>query len=176
MNGENILIIYPDSNMFSNQSFLIVLIIIVLLQLRERKVNKFSLMILPLFMFLITLSLVQSVIFTSLLNFIVIILGFVMGLATGIAVGSFMEVKVDKDGSMILKGSKIAVGLWISVILLKMYGQGVLNNTGYFNIGVLSSAILMLTLGAMISRRILVYMKYRNFRKISMDETEINGI
>ena len=162
--------------MFSNQSFLIVLIIIVLLQLRERRVNKFSLMILPLFMLLITLSLVQSVIFTSLLNFIIIILGFFMGLVTGIAVGSFMEVKVDKDGSMILKGSKIAVGLWISIILLKMYGQGVLNNTGYFNIGVLSSAILMLTLGAMISRRILVYMKYRNFRKISMDETEINGV
>ena len=105
MNGENILIIYPDSNMFSNQSFLIIIIIIVLLQLRERRVNKFSLMILPLFMLLITLSLVQSVIFTSLLNFIVIILGFVMGLVTGIAVGSFMEVKVDKDGSMILKGS-----------------------------------------------------------------------
>jgi hypothetical protein len=29
----------------------------------------------------------------------------------GIAVGAFMEVKVDKDGAMILKGSKIAVGL-----------------------------------------------------------------
>ncbi len=162
--------------MFSNQSFLVIIVIIVLLQLRERRVNKFSLMILPLFMLLITLSIVQSVIFTSLLNFIVIILGFVMGLVTGIAVGSFMEVKVDEDGSMILKGSKIAVGLWISVILLKIYGQGVLNNTGYFNIGVLSSAILMLTLGAMISRRILVYMKYRNFRKISMDETKTNGI
>ena len=170
------MIIYPDSDMFSNQSFLIIIIIIVLLQLRERRVSKISLMILPLFMLLITISLVQSVIFVSLLNFIIIILGLIIGLLIGIAVGSFMEVKVDKDGAMILKGSKIAVGLWISVILLKIYGQGVLNNTGYFNIGVLSSAILMLTLGAMISRRILVYMKYRNFRKISMSETKINGI
>ena len=171
-----IMIIYPDSNMFNNQSFLIIIIIIVLLQLRERKVNKFSLMILPLFMLLITASLVQSVIFTSLQNFIIISMGFIIGLLIGIAVGSFMKVKVDKDGSMILKGSIIAVGLWISVILLKIYGEGVLNNTGYFNIGVLSSAILMLTLGAMISRRILVYMKYRNFRKISMDQTKTDGI
>ena len=87
-----------------------------------------------------------------------------------------MEVKVDKDGAMILKGSLIAVGLWISVILLKMYGQGVLNNSGYFDMGVLSSALLTLTLGAMISRRILVYMKYRNFIKIRKDENLTEGI
>ncbi len=165
-------VIYPDSNLFSSQSFLIIIIIIILLQLRERRVNKFSLMILPLIMLLVTLSLVQSVIFTSLQNFIIIILSFVIGLLFGIAVGSFMMVKVDEDGAMILKGSKIAVGLWIAVILLKIYGQGVLNNTGYFNIVVLSSAILMLTLGTMISRRIIVYMKYRNFRNENCDETK----
>jgi membrane protein CcdC involved in cytochrome C biogenesis len=165
------LIIYPDSNMFSNQSFLVVIIIIVLLQLRERRVNKWKLMILPAFMLLITAFLVQSVIFTNLLNFITISVGFGIGILVGIAVGSFMEVKIDGDGAMILKGSMIAVGLWISVILLKIYGQGVLNNTGYFNIGVLSSAILMLTLGAMISRRIMVYNKYRNFKKMSENES-----
>jgi hypothetical protein len=170
------IVIYPDSSMFSSPTFLVIIIIVVLLQLRERRVNKFSLMILPAFMLLITASLVQSVLFTSLLNFVVISLGFVLGLLIGIAVGSFMEVKEDKDGTMLLKGSKIAVGLWISVILLKIYGQGALNNTGFFNIGIISSAILMLTLGAMISRRILVYMKYRNFRKINISESKTNGI
>ncbi len=55
--------------MFSNQSFIII-IIIVLLQLREKRISKISLMILPIVMLLITISLVQSVIFTSLLNFI----------------------------------------------------------------------------------------------------------
>lgn len=135
--------------MFNSQSFLIIIIIIILLQLRERRVNKFSLMILPLFILLITFSLVKSVIFTSLQNFIVIILGFVIGLLIGIAVGSFMLVKVDEDGSMILKGSKIAVGLWIAVILLKIYGQGVLNNIfqywcvkfGYSNVNFRSNDI-----------------------------------
>ncbi len=83
-----------------------------------------------------------------------------------------MEVKIDEYGTMILKGSLAAVGLWISVILLKIYGQGVLNNTRYFNIGVLSSAILMLTLGAMISRRIMVYNKYRNFKKMSENKIQ----
>ena len=166
------MIVYPDSNLFSNQSFLFVIIIIVLLQLRERRVNKWRMMILPAFMLLITASLVQSVIFSNLLNFVIISVGLGLGILVGIAVGSFMEVKIDEYGTMILKGSLAAVGLWISVILLKIYGQGVLNNTGYFNIGVLSSAILMLTLGAMISRRIMVYNKYRNFKKMSENKIQ----
>jgi membrane protein CcdC involved in cytochrome C biogenesis len=166
------LIVYPDSNLFSNQSFLFVIIIIVLLQLRERRVNKWRMMILPAFMLLITASLVQSVIFSNLLNFVIISVGLGLGILVGIAVGSFMEVKIDEYGTMILKGSLAAVGLWISVILLKIYGQGVLNNTRYFNIGVLSSAILMLTLGAMISRRIMVYNKYRNFKKMSENKIQ----
>ncbi len=170
------MIIYPDSNMFNSQTFLLIIVIIVLLQLRERRVSTWSLMILPIFMFLITFFLVQNVIFTSVMNFIIISVGFILGLLVGIAVGSFMEVKVDNDGAMILKGSLIAVVLWISVIVIKIYGQGVLNHSGYFDIGVLSSAILMLTLGAMISRRILVYMKYRNFKKISKNENLTSDI
>jgi len=98
-------VVYPDTNMFGSQSFILVIIIIVLLQLRERRVKLWRLMILPTFMFFITLLLVQSVIFTSLLNFSLITAAFIMGVLIGIAVGSFISVKVDKDGNMILKGS-----------------------------------------------------------------------
>lgn len=115
-------------------------------------------------MFFITLLLVQSVILTSLLNFSLITAAFIIGVLIGIAVGSFISVKVDKDGNMILKGSLIAVVLWILVIVLKFYGQDMLGNSRYVDLGVLSSMVMMLTLGAMISRRIFVYMKYRNFK------------
>ncbi len=157
-------VVYPDTNMFGSQSFILVIIIIVLLQLRERRGKLWRLMILPTFMFFITLLLVQSVIFTSLLNFSLITAAFIMGVLIGIAVGSFISVKVDKDGNMILKGSLIAVVLWILVIVLKFYGQDMLGNSRYVDLGVLSSMVMMLTLGAMISRRIFVYMKYRNFK------------
>jgi membrane protein CcdC involved in cytochrome C biogenesis len=161
---QNLAVIYPDSNVFGSQSFIVVIIIIVLLQLRERRVKPWSLMILPAFMFLITLSIIQNVFFTSLLNFSLIIAGFIIGLFIGIAVGYFMKVKVDENGNMILKGSLIAVGLWILVIITKFYGQNVLGNSGYIDFGVLSSMILMLTLGAMISRRIFIYMKFRHYK------------
>ena len=124
-------IIYPDINMFSNQSFILIIIILVLLQLRERRIRPWSLMILPAFMFIITLILVHGVLFSDLLNFLLIALGFIIGLSIGFAVGSFMAVKVDeKDGRMILKGSFIAVGLWILVIIVKVYGEGILGNSG----------------------------------------------
>ena len=119
----------------------------------------------PAFLFIITIILVQGVIFSSLTNFFLIDLGFIIGLLIGYAVGSFMAVKIDeKDGRMILKGSYIAVGIWIFVIILKVYGKGILGNSQYMDLSVLSSLILMLTLGAMISRRILIYRKYRNFK------------
>ena len=74
----------------------------------------------PAFLFIITIILVQGVIFSSLTNFFLIGVGFIIGLLIGYAVGSFMAVKVDeKDGRMILKGSYIAVGIWIFVIIAK---------------------------------------------------------
>ena len=126
----------------------------------------------PAFLFIITIILVQGVIFSSLTNFFLIDVGFIIGLLIGYAVGSFMAVKIDeKDGRMILKGSYIAVGIWIFVIIVKVYGKGILGNSQYMDLGVLSSLILMLTLGAMISRRILIYRKYRNF-KINGDKND----
>jgi membrane protein CcdC involved in cytochrome C biogenesis len=132
-------------------------------------------MIMPAFLFIITIILVQGIIFSSLTNFFLIVVGFIIGLLIGYAVGSFMDVKIDeKDGRMILKGSYIAVGIWIFVIIVKVYGKGILGNSQYMDLGVLSSLILMLTLGAMISRRILIYRKYRNF-KINRDKNIENN-
>lgn len=56
-----------------------------------------------------TASLVQTVIFTNLLNFIIISVGLGLWILVGIAVGYFMEVKIDGDGTMRLKGSLVAV-------------------------------------------------------------------
>ena len=102
-------------------------------------------MILPVFMLFITIFIVQNIIFTSLLNFVLIIASFITGVLIGIALGSFFDVKVEQDGTMFLKGSFIAVILWILVIALN----------------VLSSMLLMLTLGAMIARRLFIYNKFR---------------
>jgi membrane protein CcdC involved in cytochrome C biogenesis len=112
-------------------------------------------------MLFITIFIVQNVIFTSLLNFVLIIASFITGVFIGIAIGNFFDVKVEKDGTMFLKGSFIAVILWILVIAVKVYGDNVLTNSGYIDLNVLSSMLLVLTLGAMIARRLFIYNKYR---------------
>jgi hypothetical protein len=157
-----LVVIYPDINMFNSQSFLVIIIILVILQLRQRRIRRpLGLMILPTFMLFITIFIVQNVIFTSLLNFILIIASFITGVLIGITLGNFFDVKVEKDGTMFLKGSFVAVLLWILVIALKFYGDNQLTNSGYIDLNVLSSMLLMLTLGAMIARRLFIYNKFR---------------
>ena len=158
------MIIYPDSTMFTSQSFIIIIIIVVLLQLRERKVKPLSLMIMPAFMFLISIFLVEEVLFTSLLNFVLITGSFIVGILIGRVIASFMNVKVDDDGNVMMKGSIIAVIIWILVIVIKFYGEQTLGSLKYFDLNVLTSIFLMLTLGAMISRRIFIYKKYREHK------------
>ena len=166
------MIVYPDSSMFTNQSFIIIIVIIVLLQLRERKVKPLKLMIMPAFMFIITWFLIEGVVFTSLLNFTLISASFILGVLIGFTVASFIKVKVDENGNVMMKGSLIAVAIWILVILIKIYGEQTLGSMKYFDLSVLTSMFLMITLGTMISRRIFIYRKYRQHKLIYMDNKD----
>lgn len=160
-------VIYPDISTInqSTQSLIIIFIIIILLQLRERRVKSWKLMIMPAFMFLITAGIVYNVLFSNILNFTLITIGLILGIGLGILIGSIMKVRIDENGSMMLKGSVIAVGLWLLVIAFKIYGKDILSGTGLISLDVLTSMILMMTLGAMISRRFYVYMKYLKHKK-----------
>lgn len=159
-----LLIVYPDNSMFTSQSFIIVIIFLVLLQLRERKVKPLGLMIMPVFMFIISIFLVEEVLFTSLLNFFLIVVGFILGTIIGYAVASFMKVKLDENGNVMMKGSVVAVVIWILVIIAKFYGEQTLGSTQFINFNVLTSIFIMMTLGAMISRRIIIYKRYREHK------------
>lgn len=158
------MIVYPDNSMFTSQSFIIVILFMVILQLRERKVKPLGLMIMPIFMFIVSIFLVDEVLFTSLLNFILIAGGFVLGTIIGYVVASFMNVRLDKDGNVVMKGSVLAVVVWILVIILKFYGEQILGSAHYIDFSVLTSIFIMMTLGAMISRRLIIYRRYREHK------------
>jgi membrane protein CcdC involved in cytochrome C biogenesis len=159
-------VIVPDTSNMNQMVFFIILIIIIL-QLRERKVKSWGLIIVPVFMSLITILVVYNVLFSSILNFFLITAGFILGLVIGIVIGSFMRVKIDeKDGSLVLKGSIVAVILWIAIIALKIYGQDFLAGTRLIDLTVLTSIFLMMALGAIISRRIFIYRKYLEYKKV----------
>ncbi len=154
----------PDSNMFNNQGFLIIILIIIILQLRQRKVKLWTLFIMPIFISIVTIPLLSGEI-TSVFNVLIIIIALLFGLIMGLLIGKFYEVKIDENGAMLLKGSYIAVFLWIAIILLKLYGESAISGTGWIELSLITSAALVMTLGAMVSRRIFIYWKYLNFKK-----------
>jgi len=103
---------------------------------------------------------------SSAFDFIIIIIGFIIGAVLGLIIGRFMDVKTNENNDkIILKGSRVAVAIWILIILLKIYGENVLNNTGIIKVDLVLALFLMITLGTVISRRIIIYWKYLKHKK-----------
>jgi hypothetical protein len=146
--------------------FFIVVLVILLLQLRTRRVKLFGLVVMPFVMLLLTLSLVAVEMPSSLMGIALIGLGFIVGIGVGLAIGSMMEVKVDeKDGAMVLKGSILAVLVWAVIIGLKIYGKGLIAGIGIIDVNLLTTVFLVLTVGTMIGRRGMVYWRYLEMKK-----------
>jgi len=157
-------VIVPDGNLYNNQSFLLIILIIVILQLRQRRVRSWTLIIMPAFLSIITIPLVINEL-NNIYNVIVLVIALLIGISFGILIGKFMEVKVDENGAMILKGSFIAVFLWIAIILLKIYGENELASARLIELNLLTTAFLVITIGAMISRRIFIYWRFLKFKE-----------
>lgn len=158
-------VIYPDANNM-NQTFLIVVVIILILQLRERKMKVRKLFVMPAFMMLATGAAIYTSASSSITAFALVVAGLAVGIGMGVAIGSLMEVKIHEDGSMVLKGSILAVAVWIIVIAVKILGKDALGGTGYIKLSVLTSIFLAMTLGAMVARRAHVYREYLRQKKL----------
>ena len=151
----------------TDQSYLIFIALILLLQLRERRVTWWSLMIMPVFMLLITGGLVFTELSTGIVNLLLIAAGLAIGIGLGVIIATRIEVKVDERGRMVLKGSTVAVLIWAAIILLKIYGKSTLAGFGLVDVGVLTTIFLAMTLGAMVSRRAYLYWQYRKKKAIA---------
>ncbi len=157
-------VIVPDSNFMASPSFLIIILFIIILQLRERKIKLRKLIIMPIILALITIPTVCVEMY-SVFNVAVISVGLIVGVLMGLLIGRFMEVKMNEDGSMIMKGSLIAVLIWAAIIVIRVYGKNVINGMGLIDLNLLTAVFLIMAVGAMISRRIFIYWKYVNFKK-----------
>ena len=137
-------VIVPDSNFMASPSFLVIILFIVILQLRERKMNLRKLIIMPVILSLVTLPAVYIEMY-SVFNVAVIFVGLLIGVLMGYLIAKFMEVKIHEDGSMILKGSLIAVLMWAAIIAIKIYGRNVISSMGLINLNLLTSIFLIMT-------------------------------
>lgn len=151
----------------NDQSYLFFIALILLLQLRERRVTWWSLMIMPAFMLIITGGLVFAELSSGIVNLLLIAVGMAIGLGLGVLIATRIAVKVDERGRMVLKGSTAAVLIWVAIILLKIYGKSTLAGFGFIDVGVLTTIFLAMTLGAMVSRRAYLYWQYRKKKAIA---------
>jgi membrane protein CcdC involved in cytochrome C biogenesis len=152
----------------NDQFYLVFVALILLLQLRERRVRWWSLMIMPVIMLMLTGGIVFTELTSGVGNLLLIAAGLAVGFVLGIIVASRMEVKIDDQGRMVIKGSTVAVLIWAAIILLKLYGKNWLVGLGLIDVDILTSAFLAMTLGAMISRRAFLYWQYHKKKNLAV--------
>ena len=165
-------VIIPDSNFMASPSFLIIILLIIILQLRERKIKLRKLIIMPVILSIITIPMVYVEMY-SIFNAAVIFVGLLIGVLMGFLISRFMEVKIDGNGSMIMKGSLIAVLLWAAIIVVRIYGRNEISSMGLIDLNLLTAMFLIMAVGAMISRRIFIYWKYMNFKKNNVQNQDL---
>ena len=166
-------VIVPDSNFMASPSFLIIILLVIILQLRERKMKLRKLIIMPVILSIITLPMVYIEMY-SIFNVAVIFVGLLIGVLMGFLISKFMEVRIDEDGSMIMKGSVVAVLIWAAIILIRVYGRNEISSMGLMDLNLLTAMFLIMAVGAMISRRIFVYWKFVNFKKNNVQSKAID--
>lgn len=165
-------VIVPDNNFMASHSFLIIILLIIILQLRERKIKLRKLIIMPVILSIITIPMIYVEMY-SVFNVAVIFVGLLIGVLMGFLISRFMEVKMDENGSMIMKGSLIAVLLWAAIIVVRIYGRDEISSMGLIDLNLLTAMFLIMAVGAMISRRIFIYWKYINFKKNSAQNQDL---
>lgn len=148
-------------NIVSSPVFYFIILLIAILSLRERRVKPLSLVILPIVMLIVVIPLVSNQL-NNIFNITIIIVGLIIGLIIGVVRGRLYKVKINTEGSLVIKGSYLAVFVWLAIIVIKLTAESLLSQ--YVGLNLLISALLMLTLGALISRRIYIYWRYLNLK------------
>ncbi|MDD1774427.1 MAG: hypothetical protein LUQ24_02720 [Methanobacterium sp.] len=152
------------SDLSLDQIILIIIVIFLLFQLRQRKFHLIRSMIVPGLMLVVTFFFVNMEMQGPLFNTIVLLGGGILGVFLGMIIARLTKLKIGKDGSLLMRGSFIAMGLWFLIIISKLYGQNYLNQLGLTS-SLILSLFLMLSVSTMISERIFIYYRYLRNRK-----------
>jgi membrane protein CcdC involved in cytochrome C biogenesis len=148
----------------SAEFFFLIAIILVLLQLRTRRVRLWAIWV-PL---VVLLPITAGAIYTDYGGpgtLLLSVAGFAVGCAIGVVIGTRMNVSTDDRGRIVLKGSLVAVTIWILVLGLKIFGKGIVGDTGIVSLDDLSAMVLAMTLGMIMARRAYVTLKYLQLKK-----------
>jgi hypothetical protein len=161
------MVVVSGDVLVNSDAFLFFILLILVLQLRERKVSMVRLLIMPLVMTIVSLPFFYTATIMGWFAFSLVILGLIVGLILGVFLGSFMEVKIrEEDGKVVMKGSILMVLIWSIIIIIKILGKNYLNGTHILGLDLLTSIFLAITLGTIISRRLIIYNRYLQKKKL----------
>lgn len=169
------MVVITGDEFLNSNAFLFFILLILLLQLRERKVSMGRLLIMPLIMVFASMPFFYMASSMGWFQLALVILGLVVGLILGVYLGSLMEVKLrEEDGKVVMKGSIVLVIVWAVIIIAKITGKGYLSGAHILSLDVLSAIFLAITLGTMISRRVVIYRRYLEKKKLHSLQQELN--
>jgi hypothetical protein len=143
---------------------LLIVVCLLLRQLQERRVKISRLWILPVLVLYLTLRSIIPDLFLTPWSPMIILLACLVGVLIGILRGNLVRVRFDgHPGEMMVKGSPVGVAVWVVLIIMKyfvhsFFGSGA---NGYHSTNLVTAALLAMTAGTIIARRVVLYLKYR---------------
>jgi membrane protein CcdC involved in cytochrome C biogenesis len=145
--------------------FFLIAVILVLLQLRTRRVRLWTIWIPPAIILLPITAVTIAADYTGPGTLLLSLAGFAVGCPLGVFIGSRMKVTADEQGRILLKGSLVAVTVWILVLGLRLFGKSIIGDLGIISLNDLSAMALALALGSIVARRGYVTLKYLQLKK-----------
>lgn len=145
--------------------FFLIAVILVLLQLRTRRVRLWTIWIPPAIILLPITAMTIAADYNGINTILFSLLGFAIGCPIGVVIGSRMKVTADDQGRILLKGSLVAVTIWILVLGLRLFGKSIVGDMGIISLNDLSAMALAMALGSIIARRAYVSIKYLELKK-----------
>jgi membrane protein CcdC involved in cytochrome C biogenesis len=149
----------------SAEFFFLIAAIIILLQLRTRRVRLWTTWVPPAIILLPITVVTIAADYGGPGTLLLALAGFAVGCPIGVVIGSRMKVTADDQGRILLKGSVVAVTIWILVLGLRLFGKSIIGDWGIISLNDLSAMALALTLGSIIARRAYVTIKYLQLKK-----------
>ncbi|WP_270608328.1 DUF1453 domain-containing protein [Bacillus mobilis] len=141
---------------------LLVILIIVLMQSKERKVKVNRIWLVPALLCFVTIQSIIHMGQLTILQFLLFVAMLGIGLVLGVIRGKALTFRIDSETGHVLRK-----GNWLStIILLIILGakivikQSMLSDSTHYTLMVVTNAFLCVTLGTVISRRYYIWKKY----------------
>ena len=144
-----------------NNGTLLVIIIVLLLQLRTKKIRLFSLWIMPVLILIYTVLSILKIANIMPGDILLFVAALTTGAVLGIIRGNMTNLKVDENTNQIIsKASNMSVLLWLCFIAVKYSVEWIFRSSGTRNVMLITNAFLCLALGMIFSRRFVMQTKY----------------